>query len=398
MLKLDRILPLLALLIFSSFSSIGQNYQDSLEQILNPIAQNPNITGFAVSIIRDGEVKYSNGFGLADESTRRAYTTKTTQNIASISKTFIGVSLMKAQAMGLLNLDDPIDKYLPYKIINPNFPTKVITIRHLAGHLSSLEDPDEYEKAYIFEEKINIDPDVKPKDVHKMVAEYNTNKRVDLDEFIKSIFHPSGEYYSKKNFLKVPPGEKFSYSNIGAGMAARIIEEASGKTFIQFTQEYIFDPLQMTSSTWELKKADRNLKAIPYIKPGVPLPHYDLITFADGGLITSIEDLSKYVIEMMNCYLGKGTLLTQDEAKEMMTPQLKDADEKYGIFWEISGTGKSIGHNGGDPGTGTNMYFMPSTGVAKIIFTNSPPIDKDSGEALTKAWRTMRAYELKIEN
>ena len=397
MLHSSRIFPIIFLGILTITSSFAQNYQDSIEQILQTIADNPSVTGFSVSIIRDGEVKYMNGFGLADEHTKRGYTAKTIQNIASISKTFIGVSLMKAQALNLLNLDDPIDKYLPYKITNPYHPKEVITIRHLAGHISSLKDPEEYEKAYIFEEKINIDSSVRPKSIHKMVADYNTNKRVDLDDFIKSIFHSSGEYYSKKNFLKVAPGEKFSYSNIGAGMAARIIEEASGKSFMEFTQEHIFDPLEMSNSTWELKKANRNLKAIPYLKPGVPLPHYDLITFADGGLITSIEDLSKYIIEMMNCYLGKGNILTKAQAQEMMTPQLKDVKEKYGIFWEISGTGKSIGHNGGDPGTGTNMYFMPSTGVAKIIFTNSPPIDKTSGEALTKVWGTMRAYEMKIE-
>ena len=294
---------LIAIISISSIPQIfAQNYQDSIDQVLKPIADNPSVSGFAVSIIRDGEVKYMKGFGLADEANNRNYTHQTTQNIASISKTFIGVSLMKAQAMNLLDLDDSIDKYLPYKIINPRFPNEVITIRHLASHTSSLKDPDEYEKSYIFEEKINFAPSMKPKFVHKMAAGYNTNTRVGLDEFIKSIFHPSGEYYSKKNFLKVGPGKKYAYSNIGAGMAARIIEEASGKSFVEFTQEHIFDPLQMNSSTWELKKADRNLKAVPYIRPGVPLPQYDLITFADGGLITSVEDLSKYVLEMMNCY------------------------------------------------------------------------------------------------
>jgi len=395
----DLVFTCLALFSFQILSA--QSVNDSLDMKLSAFAKNQSVVGFATSIIRDGEVKFINGYGLADEESKRAYTTKTIQNIASISKTFIGVSLMKAVEMKMLKLDDPIDKYLPYDIVNPKHPNQKITVRNLATHTSSLKDPDDYERAYIFEEKLNLNLAGLgrgiSKEVEEMAQMYNSNVRVPLDDFIKSIFHPSGKYYSKKNFLKSAPGEKFSYSNIGAGMAARIIEIASGKSFQDFTQEYIFDPIGMNNSTWDLAKADRNLKSTPYIKTGMPIPHYDLITFADGGLITSIEDLSKYILEMMNCYLGKGKLLTKAQAKEMMTPYLPDSKEKYGIFWEISQSGLSIGHNGGDPGTMTNMYFIPSMGIAKIMFTNSPPIDKDGGEALSNVWRTLRAYEKKVE-
>ncbi len=388
---------LFAAIFLSQFNLSGQNYTDSLDLVLTEVAKSESLTGFSVCIIRDQEVKYSKGFGLADEKSGRKYTTQTIQNIASISKTFIGVSLMKAQEMNLLNLDDPIEKYLPYKIINPKFPNNKITIRHLATHTSSLKDPEDYERAYIFEEKIVLEKEVKLKGLDKMIELYNSNVRVGLDDFIKSIFHVDGKYYSKKNFLKKAPGEKFSYSNIGAGMAARIIELASGMSFSAFTQKHIFDPLEMNNSTWELAKADRSMKATGYLVPGVPLPHYELITFADGGLITSIDDLGKFALEMMNCYAGKGTILSEVQAKEMMTPYLKDAKEKYGIFWAISSSGLSRGHSGGDPGTMTQMYFQPKTGIAKVMFMNCPPIDKSSGEAINRAWKTMKKFEKLVE-
>ncbi len=132
MLHSSRIFPIIFLGILTITSSFAQNYQDSIEQILQTIADNPSVTGFSVSIIRDGEVKYMNGFGLADEHTKRGYTAKTIQNIASISKTFIGVSLMKAQALNLLNLDDPIDKYLPYKSETVTTPlgSKIMQLSH----------------------------------------------------------------------------------------------------------------------------------------------------------------------------------------------------------------------------------------------------------------------------
>ena len=377
--------------------SYSQNYQDSLDIKLQALADLEGVPGFAVSIMRDGEIKYLNGFGWADIQAKKKYKPQMIQNIGSISKTVIGVALMKAEAMGVLDLDDPINKYLPFPISNPRFPNEAITIRHLASHTGSLNDPDEYEKAYIFQEKINIDPKSVHKYYRKYIPIYNANKRTELSSFVKSIYHPSGKYYKKKNFLKVGPGKEFSYSNIGAGIAAWVIEIASGETFVEFTQKHIFDPIGMQNTSWELNKIDLNKKVTPYISTAQPIPHYDLITFADGGLITSVKDLSKYIMEMMRCYEGKGSILTKEQCIEMMTPYLKNNEEPYGIFWSKTKSGKSIGHNGGDPGTATNMYFQPATGVAKIMFINMIPIDDKSGSVANNAWNTLKEYELLVD-
>jgi len=391
-------LSLILLLGLSGFFVQAQNYQDSLDQKLQAFADTKALPGFAVAIMRDGKMQYAKGFGWADMADRRSFTTQSIQNIGSISKTFIGVALMKAQSLGLLLLDDPIDKYLPYKIVNPRFPDRKITIRHLASHTASLKDPDAYEHAYIFKEKIDIPTDQIPKDYKKYIKLYNNNQRVGLDEFIKSVYYPGGIYYKKKNFLKVGPGEQFNYSNIGAAMAARVLEFATKMSFVDFTQKHIFDPIGMNNTSWELDKVDLSQKTTPYLSPGISIPHYDLITFADGGLITSVEDLSKYIMEMMKCRLGNGTLLSKELCNEMMRPYLKNNDQPYGVFWETTKSGKSIGHNGGDPGTATNMYFQPETGVAKIMFINMIPYDKKSGEIAGKTWRTLREYELLIKN
>ncbi len=386
---------ILILLTFFSFIVNAQEVKDSLDNALTSIAEKKILPGFATVIIRDGDVKYAEAFGWADIEDKKQYAVSSLQNIGSVSKTFIGVSLMKAEELGILDLDDPINKYLPYTINHPRHK-KEITIRHLATHTASLNDPDEYETAYIFDQKIELDLESIPVDWHDYVKLYNTNKRMPLDDFVKQIYVPGGKYYSKKNFVKKKPGKKYRYSNIGAGIAARIIEIASGLSFEAFTKEHIFDPIGMSNTSWELSKIDLENKVTPYITYDIAIPHYSLITFADGGLITSVEDLSLYIVEMMKCYEGNGTVLSQEQCREMMKPYLPSKKNKYGIFWEISNSGLSIGHNGGDPGTVTNMYFMPTNGVAKILFANLMPTDQATGEAFGEVWKTLYTYQDRI--
>ena len=389
--------PLLFLMLTINFSAFAQPniYQDSLHLQLSQLSTQSEIPGFGTIIIRDGAVKYAKGFGYENSAEKKPYTTSSIQNIASLSKTVIGVSLMKCVQLGLLQLDDPINKYLPYSIVNPHSPNALITVRHLATHTSTLNDPNDYERAYIFQSKIETGKEKIPKGYKKYIKLYNKNTRVPLDEFVQSIFIAGGKYYRTKNFLKAMPGKQFKYSNIGAGIASRIVEIVSKMSFQDFTAKHIFEPLGMNDTGWDLTTEVLTKKVTPYLTPSLPLPHYDLVTFADGGLITSLDDFSKYMMEMMRCYNGEGEILSKALCQEMMTPHLNEG-QLYGIFWEISASKKSIGHNGGDPGTLTNCYFQPATGVAKIMFSNMLPHDKKSNLTFNAIWKTLRKYELKV--
>ena len=146
----------LILLLFIPLVSFGQSSSSINEQLtqdlLSIYAQN-HIVGFSVAIVNQDKILYTKGFGYSDKLKNKAYTENTIQNIASISKTFIGISLLKAQELGKLNLDDPINNYLPFEVINPKFPNTAITIRHLATHTSSIIDPSRYGKnGYVLKE------------------------------------------------------------------------------------------------------------------------------------------------------------------------------------------------------------------------------------------------------
>ena len=103
---------------------------DSLNSELTAIYEKKSIVGFSVAVVNGEQAIYNQGFGYSDLEQKVKYTNETTQQIASIAKTLIAISLLKAEELGKLKLDDPIDKYLPFEVINPNHPDKKITIRH----------------------------------------------------------------------------------------------------------------------------------------------------------------------------------------------------------------------------------------------------------------------------
>jgi len=166
---------------------------DSLTQALNELYSLGYINGYAVTLVNDTGPLYQKGFGYMDVAAKKPYTDSTVQNIASISKTFIGISLMKAQELGKLKLDDPINSYLPFKVINPYFPEKEITIRHLATHTSSITDTKYYnKKSYVLKENI---PAGKLKDLNETFNSPST--KTTLMKFLPMILDAKGKYYKK---------------------------------------------------------------------------------------------------------------------------------------------------------------------------------------------------------
>ena len=127
-------------------SQTSDSISNKLTEELEEIYDQGFINGLSVVIVNQEKELYSKGFGFSDRKENKPYTQNTIQNIASISKTFIGIALLKARELGKLQLDDPINNYLPFEVLNPYFPEEKITIRQLATHTSTIIDPARYEK------------------------------------------------------------------------------------------------------------------------------------------------------------------------------------------------------------------------------------------------------------
>jgi len=370
--------------------------KDSLTLAIDSTYQQGAIVGFSVAIVTKDTTLYNKGFGHANVSENKAYTSQTIQNIGSVSKTFIGISLLKAQEMGKLNLDDPINKYLSFKVVNPNHPKVPITIRQLTSHTSSINDTDWYGKSYIMQEKEHTS--------NVVIPDYfsGPESSISLTDYLKKVLTPNGEWYEPEIFALYKPGAKYHYSNIGAAVAAMVIEGATEISFDTFTEEHIFKPMGMTATGWFNKDIDITNRSNAFKTKDTLIANYRLITYPDGGLITSTDNLSKYLSELMKGYAGVGTLLNKESYQEFFKKQLVGShfeDEKLdinkGIFLSYSKYG--IGHSGGDPGIVTFMFFNPETSIGKIVFINTDSDDNPQlRQAFGKVWKTLTAYENKL--
>ena len=178
--------------------------QNELTEKLTTISKETDFNGFGVALTNDREVLYKNGFGIANIEPKQSYTENTIQNIASVSKTFIGLAILKAQELGKLKLDDPINKYLPFKVFNPKFPDIPITIRHLATHTSSIVDSKAYKtNAIVLKDTINLATNLK---IDICPTHFNPpSAKIPIEEFLNNILNPKGKWYLKEGFSEKNP-------------------------------------------------------------------------------------------------------------------------------------------------------------------------------------------------
>ena len=291
-------------------------------------------------------------------------------NIGSISKTFTGVCLMKAVEDKKVSLDEDINTYLPFKVINPFFPNEKITLRNLATHTSGLADRSPFyaDSTYY----------------------YGGDSPMPLADFLKNYFEHGGKYYSQENFLKYKPGTYRDYSNIAAGLAGYIVELTTGKKLNVYSKQYIFKPLQMNNTGWFFSEINLANHSKLYDKQGDSTKNIQLYggtTYPDGGVRTSVSELSKFFISLLNNGQFKKTrILKKESVQEMLRFQFTASDKpenvkldklNSGIFWATKLGATRIGHNGSDPGVRTFMLSDLTKKIGVIFFMNTSLSEKE---------------------
>lgn len=143
---------------------------------------------------------------------------------------------------------------LDFKVSNPYFPNRPLTVKQLAAHTSGILDRENvYEKTYIFNESA---------------------ANISLENFLQSYLTEKGRFYSRRNFARRKPGTAFNYSNIGATLAAYLIEVKAGMSFADFTAKYVLQPLQMKDSGWFDRTEQSSQTATLYDPQLKPYPIY----------------------------------------------------------------------------------------------------------------------------
>jgi len=353
---------ILILGIFFAIGVSGQNYSDSLTMEFTRHFASSNLPGFSVALVVEDEVLYKNSFGFANKENQIDFETTTIQNLGSVSKTVVGLALVKAIEDGKLSMDTEINDILPFKVQNPRYKKTPILIRHLATHTSSILDTKHYRKSYVKDENIENEGKVN----RDFVNFLKLHKNISLKDFLFKILNKKGKWYKRKNFLKAKPGTQKEYSNLNAALAAYIIEIATETPFEEYTKKKIFEPLKMQNTYWNTKGKETTQLATLYFPKGTVVPRYRLITYPDGGLHSNSDDLVMLLKEVIKAYSDNSTYLPLKYAK-LLLPGDNDMNR---AFWGMRERNRTIGHEGSDPGTQTDMRFKADTKIGRIILTN----------------------------
>jgi CubicO group peptidase (beta-lactamase class C family) len=372
---MKRLFPLL--LLATALSAHAADERAALSARLATLQQQSSLPGFAVAVVSSKDVLYQHGFGQADLGAKRPYTPDTLQNVGSVSKTVIGVAIVKAIELGYFGLDTEINAILPFKVQHPH-AKGAITVRHLVTHTSGIVDDEEiYGHSYTLLPEADSSGPL----YQQFKRDFTQPGREDLSlgGFLKAYLAVGGRCYRKTNFAKDAPGAAYHYSNIGAALAAYLVEVKSGQGFDAFTRRHIFEPLQMRSTSWRADPALAKRQAQAYNRRQQPYPRYALITYPDGGLTTSSADLARFLMAMVKGYKGGEGVLTKAGFTLLFDPQFApDAlpagspanAPNSGVFWRIRKNGL-VGHMGGDPGVTAFMFIDPASATGRILMTNT---------------------------
>ncbi|MEM1123003.1 MAG: serine hydrolase [Bacteroidota bacterium] len=345
-------------------------WQDSLAYLF----EKSDIPGLAVSVIKKDSLVFQQTYGQANVAESRPYTNQTTQPIASVSKTFIGLALMQLIKQGHFELETPINDVLPFDVVNPHHPEQQITIRQLATHTSGIYDTTAYYgHSYFIENGENANlPTVKAMQKEGL----SFGKKMDLGKYLKSVLTPEGRLYDTSNFLEVGTDRVYAYSNIGASLAAYLVEVTTQKSYADYVREHIFQPLGMTHSSFDRYASTAKQRATLYASKTHPFPEYNNPSYPEGWVNTTNEDMAIYLVEMLKGFKEQGKLLSTKGYQTLFTRKSplfingKNGDI-HAVFWDIAGP--RIQHNGGDFGILSILSFNTTTDSGYFMMANINP-------------------------
>lgn len=333
-----------------------------VEKIFREFSETNHYPGYAYGIVVDGKLIHTGSAGVINIDNKQPATSASLFRIASMTKSFTAMAVVKLRDEGKLSLHDPVLKHLPQ--LAPLFAltddAPMPTLHNLMTMTAGF-------------------PEDNP---------WGDRQLEDTDEEFLAFLR-GGISFS------TVPSSAFEYSNMGYAMLGRIITQVSGMPYQKYITEQLFKPLGMTDTHWEYEGLPADRLALGYRwedeqwKPE-PMLH-DGAYGAMGGMITSIEDFSKYLGFLLSAWPAKNGPETgpvkRSSVREMcqivaprLIPNAKDTDGNpcaamagygYGLGVRKDCQGlTSIGHSGGLPGFGSNHSFFPDYGIGIISFAN----------------------------
>ena len=336
---------------------------DDIDQMLRAFAKRDHVPGAAWGIIVDGKLVHVGTTGVRDIESQDPVDTSTVFRIASMTKSFTALAIMKLRDEGKLSLDDPAERYVP-ELAGLRYPTTDsprITIRHLLSHAEGF-------------------PEDNP---------WGDQQLAITDEQMAALMR-RGIPFSNV------PGVAYEYSNYGFAILGRIVARVSGMPYADYVEASILRPLRMEATTLEPSEVPDDRIALGYrweddrwkLEP--PLP--DGAFGAMGGMLTSISDLGDYVAMYLGAWpprdgadtmpLRRSSLREMQQIARPRPPSVTRGGAGEPVRLNAGGYGFGLGissscafshivaHSGGLPGFGSQMRWLPEYGVGLIGLGN----------------------------
>ncbi len=372
------------LTLFTTIGMLSQTIQNDLEKVL----QKNKLIGLTVKTFTGSKIATYN-FGIQNEITQVPISNATTFRIASISKSFSALGLMKLYDQKKFKLDDDISKYIGFTVRNPKFPKSKITFRMLLNHTSSLQDGTGYDGflAGTFSQKPSPN--------------------------LSSILLPTGSNYTEDMWMNHKPGSYFTYSNLGYGLIGTLVEKISNQRFDSYLKKEILEPLGISGSfylddialptlatlyrsennAWKPEKDDYSVnKPKPTDVSDYVIGNNAVFFGPQGGLRASAADLIKFLKFLKSDGKSVPNLISKKTLAQMKKTQwcFKDSNgDNYDGFFKQYGLGlhqtnkdgsdlvynpdvfgSFIGHAGDAYGLTSDAYFSVKENFGFVIITN----------------------------
>jgi EmrB/QacA subfamily drug resistance transporter len=305
------------------------------------------IPGLALGIVENGRITYLRGFGKADDS-GRAVTPKTPFIIGSLSKSFTALAIMQLVEAGEVELDAPVQRYLPWFHVADEAASAEITVRHLLNHTSGLST--------------------------KTGRSFQGNGDTSDAALEKTVRKLSGAA------LTAPVGKTYQYSTVNYAVLGLIVQTVAGRPYESYVQTEILDPLQMHGSFTSAAAAEHHGLATGYRywfgRPRASDIPYNRGLVPAGYLISDAEDMSHYLIAQLNRgRYGSTSVLSPEGVDELHRPavQTPETGTSYGMGWfvgPINGI-PAIHHQGETFNFHSNVVLVPGSRTGVIVLMNA---------------------------
>jgi CubicO group peptidase (beta-lactamase class C family) len=313
------------------------------------------IPGVAIALLEGDQITEIHTYGFADVENEVPVDEHTIFLVASVSKTIAVGRVMQLVEDGLLDLDAPIETYVPYTVRHPAHPDAVITLRMLLTHTSGLDD------------------------TWSMLARATTSGTdpvETLSGFSEGYVIEGGAYWSELNW-KAQPSTDREYCNAAFAIVGDAIERAGGASFREQTSTSIFEALEMDGAGWFIADVDPARLAVPYSFTGrlfTPYPQTGLAFYPAGSLRVSVTGIARYLLAIGNGgALGGSRILEQASVDEMLRIQFPEVSRGQALTFsqERINDHLYIGHSGSTSGGAAQILWSTEDALGIVLLTNS---------------------------